>query len=110
MVPNVICVPEVTINFLSGTQLKQCNIIFSSQHGPDVLIIPGLPNQVSGVWGNWHQTYGKDGYPAIYMYLGERKPMLRTNPVDDGDVWTKVSAAVEQSGHVQNGTMSIYLL
>ena len=32
----------------------------------------------------------------MYLYLGERKPVLRTKPVDDGVVWTKVSAAVEQ--------------
>ena len=72
------------MNNLSTTHLKQYNIILSSQHGPDVLIIPGLPGQVTGVWGYWHHTYGKDGYPAIYLYLGQCKPVLRTNPVDDG--------------------------
>ena len=51
---------------------------------------------MSGVWANWHQTNGKAGYPAIYVYLGEREHVLRTNPrpVDDGEVWTQVSAAV----------------
>ena len=53
--------PESTMNILSTTHLIHCIIFFNSQHGPDVLIIPGLPSQVSGVWGNWHQTYGKDG-------------------------------------------------
>ena len=48
------------------------------------------------VWGNWYQGYGQDGYPAIYLDLGEGKPVLRTKPVDDGKVWTSVSAAVEQ--------------
>ena len=43
----------------------------------------------------WYQGYGRDGYPAIYLNLGEGKPVLRTKPVDDGEVWTKVSAAVE---------------
>ena len=94
--PNVYYVPESTMNILSTTHLKLHNIYFNSQHGPDVLIIPGLPSKVTGVWGNRHQTYGKDGYPAMYMYLGERKPVLRTNPVVDEDVWTKVSAAIEQ--------------
>ena len=66
-----------------------------------------LPSQVSGVWGNWYQGYGRDGYPAIwpgnlytdipiYLNLGEGKPVLRTKPVDDGKIWTIVSAAVEQ--------------
>ena len=32
----------------------------------------------------------------MYLNLGEGKPVLRTKPVDDGEVWTKVSAAVEQ--------------
>ena len=45
---------------------------------------------------NWYQGYGRDGYPAIYLNLGEGKPVLRTKPVDDGKVWTSVSAAVEQ--------------
>ena len=26
----------------------------------------------------------RDGYPAIYLNLGEGKPVLRTNPVNDG--------------------------
>ena len=95
-IPNVYYVPESTMNILSTTHLKQYKIFFNSQHGRDVLIIPCLPSQVTGVWGNWHQTYGKDGYPAIHQYLGDHKPVLRTNPVDDGDVWTKVSAVVEQ--------------
>ena len=66
------------------------------QCGPNVLIIPGLPSQVSGVWGNWYQGYGRDGYPALYFNLEEGKPVLRTKPVDDGKIWTTVSAAIEQ--------------
>ena len=54
------------------------------------------PPQVSGVWGNWYQGYGRDGYPAMYLNIGEGKPVLRTKPVDDGKVWTSVSVAVEQ--------------
>ena len=56
---------------LSTIHLKQYNMFFNSQYGPDILVIPGLPAQVSGVWGYWHQTYGKDSYPVIYVYLGE---------------------------------------
>ena len=41
-------------------------------------------------------TGTKDGYPTIYLNLGEGKPVLRTKPVDDGKVWNPVSAAVEQ--------------
>ena len=84
------------MNLLSTTHLKRYNIHLNSQCGPNILIISGLPSQVSGVWGNWCQGYGRDGYPAIYLNLGEGKPVLRTKPVDDGEVWTKVSAAVEQ--------------
>ena len=61
--------------------------------GPNVLIVPGLPSQVSGVWGNWYQGYGRDGYPAIYLNLGEGKPVLRTKPVDDGKAGCGVNAA-----------------
>ena len=88
-IPDVHYVPSSTMNMLSTTHLN-------SQCGRTVLIVPGLPSQVSGVWGEWYQGYGQDGYPAIYLNLGEGKPVLRTNPVDDGKVWTKVSAAVEQ--------------
>ena len=84
------------MNLLSSTHLKCYNIHLNSQCGPNVLIIPGLPSQVSGVWGNWYQWYGRDGYPAMYLNLGEVKPVLRTKPVDDGKIWTSVSAAVEQ--------------
>ena len=45
---------------------------------------------------NWYQGFGRDGYPAIYLNLGEGKPLLRTKPGDDGKIWTTVSAAVEQ--------------
>ena len=42
----------------------------------------------SGIWlGN---------HPGHILNLGEGKPVLRTKPVDDGEVWTTVSAAVEQ--------------
>ena len=51
---------------------------------------------MSGVWGNWYQGYDRDGLPAIYLNLGEGKPVLRTKPFDYGKVWTTVSAAIEQ--------------
>ena len=84
------------MNLLSTTHLKRYNIHLNSQCGPNVLIVPGLPSQVSRVWGNWYQGYGRDGYPAIFLNLGEGKPVLRSKPVDDGEVWTTVSAVVEQ--------------
>ena len=95
-IPSVYYVPESTMSLLSTTHLKRYNIHLNSQCGPNVLIVPDLPSQVSGVWGNWYQGYGRDGYPAICLNLGEGKPVLRTKPVDDGQVWTSVSAAVEQ--------------
>ena len=95
-IPSVYYVQESTMNLLSTTHLKRYNIHRNSQCGPNVLIIPCLPSQVSGVWGNWYQGYGRDGYPAIYLSLGEGKPVLRSKPLDDGEVWTTVSAAVEQ--------------
>ena len=95
-ISSVYYVPEGTMNLLSTTHLKWYNIHLNSQCGPNVVIAPGLPSQVSGVWGNWYQGYGRDGYPAIYLNLGEGKPVLRTKTVDDGKVWTTVSAAVEQ--------------
>ena len=95
-IPGVYCVPESTINLLSTTHLKRYNIHLNTQCGPNVLIITSLPNQVSGVLGNWYQGYGKDGHPEIYLNLGDGKPVLRTKPVDDGEVRNKVSAAVEQ--------------
>ena len=69
-IPSVHYVPESTMNLLSTTHLKLYNIHLSSRSGPNVLIIPGLPCQVSGVWGNWYQRYGRDGYPATYLNLG----------------------------------------
>ena len=95
-IPSVYYVPESTMNLLSTTHLKRYNVHLNSQCGPNVLIVPSLPSQVSGVWGNWYQGYGRDGYHAIYLGLGEGKPSLRTKPADDGKVWTTVSAAVEQ--------------
>ena len=94
--PSVCYVPESTMKMLSSTHLKRYNIHLNSQCGPNILIVPGLPSQVSGVWGNWYQGYGRDVYPAIYLNLGEGKSVLRTKPVDDGKVCTTVSAAVEQ--------------
>ena len=93
-IPSVYYVPESTMNLLSTTHLEY-NIHLNSQCGPNVLNIPGLPSEVSGVWGNWYQGYGRDGYPAVYLNLGEDKPALQTKPIDDGKVWTKVSVTVE---------------
>ena len=64
-------VPSSTMNLLSTTHLKRYNIHLNSQCGPNVLIVPSLPSQVSGGWGDWYQGYGRDGYPAIYLNLGE---------------------------------------
>ena len=69
-IPDVHYVPSITMNLLSTTHLKRSNIHLNSQCGPNVLIVPGLPSQVSGVWGDWYQGYGRDGYPAIYLNLG----------------------------------------
>ena len=76
--------------------VNRYNIHLNIECGPNVLTVPGLPSQVSGVWSNGPRGYGRDGYPAIYLKLGEGKPVLRTKPVDDGKVWTTVSASVEQ--------------
>ena len=78
-IPSVYYVPQSTMNLLSTTHLKRYNIHLNSQCGPNVLIVPGLPIQVSGVWGNWYQGYGRDGYPAIYLNLGKGKPVLQPN-------------------------------
>ena len=48
-IPNVYYVPASTMNLLSTMHLKRYNIHLNSQCGPNVLIIPGLPCQVSGV-------------------------------------------------------------
>ena len=85
-IPSVHYVPESTMNLLSTTHLKRYSIHLNSQCGLNVLFVPGLANQVSGVWGNWFQGYGRVGYSAIYLNLGEGKPVLRTKPVDDGKV------------------------
>ena len=53
-IPSVYYVPESTMNLLSTTHLKRYNIHLNSQCGPNVLIVLGLPSQVSGVWGNWY--------------------------------------------------------
>ena len=83
-VPDVHYVPDSTMNLLSTTHLKRYYLHLNSQYGPNVLIVPGLPSQVSGVCGNWYQGYGLDGYPAIYLNLGEGTSVLRIKPVDDG--------------------------
>ena len=75
-IPDVHYVPSNTMNLLSTTHLKRYNIHLNGQCGPNVLILPSLPSQVSGVWGNWYQGYDRDGYPTIYLNLGEGEPVL----------------------------------
>ena len=69
-IPNVYYVPESSLNILSATHIKRYNMFLNTQFTPDLLIIPGLLSQVTGTWGDWHQTYGQVGYPAIYVTLG----------------------------------------
>ena len=64
-IPNVYCVPQSSFSMLSTIHIKQYNLYLNTQLDDDVLIIPGLPSQVTGIWGDWHQTYGQDGYPTI---------------------------------------------
>ena len=51
-IPSVYYVPQSTMNLLSATHLKRYNIHLNSLCGPNVLVVPSLPSQVSGVWGN----------------------------------------------------------
>ena len=51
-IPSVYYVPESTMIILCTTHPKRYTIHLNSQCGPNVLVIPGLPSQVSGVWGN----------------------------------------------------------
>ena len=95
-VPNVYYVPESSFHTLSTTRTKRYNIFLDTRFSPDVLIIPGLPSQVTGIWGDWHQTYGKDGYHAMYVTLGRNKPVMRTYPFDSGATWTSVAYCVDQ--------------
>ena len=104
-IPDVHYVPSSTMNLLSTAHVKRYNIHLNSQCGPNVLIVPGLPSRVSGVWGNWYQGYARDGYPTICLNLGEGKPKLRTNLVNNGNVgvmiqWLSISTStgkVDQS-------------
>ena len=64
---DVYYVPETSFNKLSTTRIKRQNMFLNTHFTPDVLIIPGLPCQVTRTWDDWGQTYGKDGYPAIYI-------------------------------------------
>ena len=54
-IPNVYYVPQSSFNILSTTHLKRYQITFNTQFDNDVLIMPGLPSQVTGIWGDWHQ-------------------------------------------------------
>lgn len=49
---------ESSFNILSSTHMKRYNMILNTQFGPDVLIIPGLPSQVTGIWADWHLWSG----------------------------------------------------
>ena len=31
--------------------------------------MPGLPSQVTGIWGDWHQVCGPNGFPSIYIIV-----------------------------------------
>ena len=68
-IPNVYYVLESSFNILSTTHIKRYNMFLNTQFTPDVLSISGLPSQVTGIWGDWHQTYGQDDYPAMYFML-----------------------------------------
>ena len=93
---NVYYVPQSSFNILSTTHIKRYNMFLNTQFTTDVLIIPGLPSQVTGIWGDWHQTNDQDGHPAIYVTLGHNKPVMRTFPVDSGVTWTSVALSVDQ--------------
>ena len=83
-IPNFDHVPGSSFNILSTTHIKRYNMFLKTQFGHDVVIITDLPSQVTGIWGDWHQTYGQDGYPAICVTLGQEKPILRTYPATSG--------------------------
>ena len=94
--PDVHYVSNSTMNLLSTSHLKRCNIHLNSHCVPNVLIVQGWPSQVSGVWGDWCQGYGRDGYPAIYLNFGGGKTCTANQPCRRWGVWTRVSAALEQ--------------
>ena len=94
-IPNVYYVPQSLFNTLSTTHLKRY-IFLNTQFDNDVLIMPGLPSHVTGIWGDWHQICGPDGYPSIYIMLGHSKPVISTFPVDSGTAWSSAAAALGQ--------------
>ena len=83
-IPNVYYVPQSSFNILSTTHLKRYQITCNTQFDNDVLIMPGLPSHVTGIRGDRHQICGPNGYPSIYIMLGNNKPVMRTYPVDSG--------------------------
>ena len=95
-IPNVYYVPQSSFNILSTTHLKRYQITLNTQFDNDVLIMPGLPSQVTGIWGDWHQVIGPRGYPSINITLGNKKPVMRTFPVDSGTAWKSAACAVDQ--------------
>ena len=95
-IPNVYCVPQSSFNILSTTHLKRYQISFNTQFDNDVLIMSGLPSQVTGIWCDRHQICGPNAYPSIYSMLGNNKPIMRTYPVDSGTAWTSGACAVDQ--------------
>ena len=95
-IPSLYYVPQSSFNILSTTHLKRHQITFNTQFDNDVLIMPGLPSQVMGIWGDWHQVIGPRGYPSIYITLGNNKPVMRTFPVDSGTARTSAACAVDQ--------------
>ena len=68
-IPNVCYVPQSSFNILSTSHLKRYMITFNTQFDNDVLIMPALPSQVTGIWGDWHHVSGPNGYPSIYITL-----------------------------------------
>ena len=95
-IPNVYNVPESSFKILSTTHIKRYNMFLDTHFNPDVLIMLGLPSQVAGIWGDSHQTYGQDGYPAIYVTLGCNTPVMRTYSVDSGATLRSVASSVHQ--------------
>ena len=90
-IPNVYYVPQSSFNILSTTHLKRYNIFLNNQLNNDVLIMPGLPSQVTGIWGDWHQVCGPKGYLSVYIMSGHDKPIMRTFPVYSGTAWTSAA-------------------
>ena len=90
-IEDVYWVPQRPMTVLATPCITEQDIFLYTVPRGNELYMPGFADQTLGRFDKCTREMDHDGNPVIVFNLGKGRPILSTDPVDDGRVWSHVS-------------------